>query len=265
MPFGILEVHNEGKHVPGTALLEAEEALQGHRFPLKRASGKDADVILIPQPSNDPNDPLNWPLWQRDLILLLYCYCTLCTIGGYVHARTKIYQGLTESQGRTCSVLNGNCPHRTVSDPIQPGFLAHRLQSLRRWSMWHFYLRFRPQIRKTPTDHLLYLMFPCGIHLGRRSQFISFPGRSTSPSRNRNRHVRERNIRHCWRLILCPPKRYSHGGLRCFPIWTCEPARTHCRKDYHGSGVALGFLALVHLPWNWLVAGRPVLLGNPIQ
>ena len=82
MPFGVLEVHNEGQHVPGTALLEAEEALQGHRFTLKRASGKDTDVILIPQPSNDPNDPLNWPLWQRDLILLLYCYCTLCTIGG---------------------------------------------------------------------------------------------------------------------------------------------------------------------------------------
>lgn len=25
-------------------------------------------IILVPQPSDDPNDPLNWPLWQRDLI-----------------------------------------------------------------------------------------------------------------------------------------------------------------------------------------------------
>lgn len=25
-------------------------------------------IILVPQPSDDPNDPLNWPLWKRDLI-----------------------------------------------------------------------------------------------------------------------------------------------------------------------------------------------------
>ncbi|CAG8950474.1 hypothetical protein HYFRA_00006970 [Hymenoscyphus fraxineus] len=28
-------------------------------------------ILLVPQPSDDPNDPLNWPLWQRDLILAL--------------------------------------------------------------------------------------------------------------------------------------------------------------------------------------------------
>jgi MFS family permease len=28
-------------------------------------------IILIPQPSDDPNDPLNWPLWKRDLITFI--------------------------------------------------------------------------------------------------------------------------------------------------------------------------------------------------
>lgn len=28
-------------------------------------------VILVPQPSDDPNDPLNWPLWKRDSILVI--------------------------------------------------------------------------------------------------------------------------------------------------------------------------------------------------
>lgn len=28
-------------------------------------------IILVPQPSDDPNDPLNWPLWRRDLILFV--------------------------------------------------------------------------------------------------------------------------------------------------------------------------------------------------
>jgi hypothetical protein len=23
------------------------------------------DVVLIPQPTDDPNDPLNWPLWKK--------------------------------------------------------------------------------------------------------------------------------------------------------------------------------------------------------
>lgn len=28
-------------------------------------------IILVPQPSDDPNDPLNWPLWRRDLIAFI--------------------------------------------------------------------------------------------------------------------------------------------------------------------------------------------------
>ncbi|KAI9788703.1 MAG: hypothetical protein M1816_006754 [Peltula sp. TS41687] len=33
-------------------------------------SGK-TPIILVPQPSDDPNDPLNWPLWKRDLIIVI--------------------------------------------------------------------------------------------------------------------------------------------------------------------------------------------------
>ncbi|KAI8173728.1 hypothetical protein K4K54_009952 [Colletotrichum sp. SAR 10_86] len=35
---------------------------------LKVDNSGDVPIILIPQPSDDPNDPLNWPLWKRDLI-----------------------------------------------------------------------------------------------------------------------------------------------------------------------------------------------------
>ncbi|EOD47567.1 putative mfs transporter protein [Neofusicoccum parvum UCRNP2] len=28
-------------------------------------------ILLVPQPSDDPNDPLNWPLWRRDVILFV--------------------------------------------------------------------------------------------------------------------------------------------------------------------------------------------------
>ncbi|KAL6401300.1 hypothetical protein AUP68_15168 [Ilyonectria robusta] len=82
MALGVLQPRNSNQHVPGTALLSTEDTSQTSDQTLKRAGGKHCDVILIPQPSDDPNDPLNWPIWQRDLILLLYCYCTLCVIGG---------------------------------------------------------------------------------------------------------------------------------------------------------------------------------------
>ena len=28
-------------------------------------------TVLVPQPSDDPNDPLNWPPWKKNLILLV--------------------------------------------------------------------------------------------------------------------------------------------------------------------------------------------------
>lgn len=90
MGLGVLEPRGTltGHHVPGTVLLDTHETsdetnIELEAAGLKKGSGKNSEIILVPQPSNDPNDPLNWPLWQRDLILLLYCYCTICCIGGY--------------------------------------------------------------------------------------------------------------------------------------------------------------------------------------
>ncbi|KAI5245614.1 MFS general substrate transporter [Aureobasidium subglaciale] len=67
MALGILEPR--AKKVPGTANVFDQE---WKRDPtLKR--DRTGNIILVPQPSEDPNDPLNWPLWQRDLMLLLLC------------------------------------------------------------------------------------------------------------------------------------------------------------------------------------------------
>ena len=38
---------------------------------LKHGKGRFKDVILVPQPSDSPNDPLNWPQWQKEMILLI--------------------------------------------------------------------------------------------------------------------------------------------------------------------------------------------------
>ncbi len=49
------------EHVPGTVLLDdrsahAEDVAGG----LKHGTGRNAHIVLSPQPSGDPNDPLNW-------------------------------------------------------------------------------------------------------------------------------------------------------------------------------------------------------------
>jgi hypothetical protein len=83
MAFGILEPRTSHDNVPGTSYLDVhEEASVDNAQFLKKGTGRNAHVVLIPQPSDDPNDPLNWPIWQRDLILLLLTVCTLLCIGG---------------------------------------------------------------------------------------------------------------------------------------------------------------------------------------
>ncbi|OJT13961.1 Protein HOL1 [Trametes pubescens] len=77
MVFGILEDRHLDR-VPGTGLLSDQRIVDGHSVTideakhLKRGTGKYAHVVLIPQPSDDPRDPLNWPRWKKEA-----CFWTL--------------------------------------------------------------------------------------------------------------------------------------------------------------------------------------------
>ncbi|KAK6430289.1 hypothetical protein LTR95_013557 [Oleoguttula sp. CCFEE 5521] len=76
MGLGVLEDHSTLEHVPGTATLEdLDELAAGVRAQSGQARLKTSKegVILVPQPSNDPKDPLNLPLWRRDLITAILC------------------------------------------------------------------------------------------------------------------------------------------------------------------------------------------------
>ncbi|KIW88444.1 uncharacterized protein Z519_11013 [Cladophialophora bantiana CBS 173.52] len=110
MPLGIIDVKTDaaGHHVPGTVLLEDSNIYQHSH--VKKGTGKEANIILVPQPSNDPNDPLNWPWWQRDLILILYCYLSLLVIGGIGPVLASLALVLVEEFGITftqVSLLTG--------------------------------------------------------------------------------------------------------------------------------------------------------------
>ncbi|KAK7924610.1 hypothetical protein PG985_006664 [Apiospora marii] len=70
MGLGVLE-SRAMEHVPGTTRYydDPERPRTVTTAPETRGLKCDKNgIILHPQPSDDPNDPLNWPLWQRDLI-----------------------------------------------------------------------------------------------------------------------------------------------------------------------------------------------------
>ncbi|MCJ1276789.1 hypothetical protein MMC21_004596 [Puttea exsequens] len=69
MGFGVLEPSHPD-NVPGTSIIHDSPT---HNISLTRTVkyNKTGTIVLVPQPSDDPNDPLNWPLWKRDLILVI--------------------------------------------------------------------------------------------------------------------------------------------------------------------------------------------------
>ena len=75
MPFGILEC-KKVENVPGTSFMSDQDDLPPEyaeipRDALKHGKGRFSSIILIPQPSDSPNDPLNWPQWKKEAILLI--------------------------------------------------------------------------------------------------------------------------------------------------------------------------------------------------
>jgi len=74
MTLGILEDHKL-EHVPGTAPLNelGRDTLN--------TSGVDSSIlkhdptgkiVLVPQPSDSPNDPYNWPRWKKEKFTIAY-------------------------------------------------------------------------------------------------------------------------------------------------------------------------------------------------
>lgn len=75
MGLGILSPSTSAA-VPGTSrIIDSSPQLTDVNQPLdprlKYDTTGSVPIILIPQPTDDPNDPLNWPLWRRDVILLI--------------------------------------------------------------------------------------------------------------------------------------------------------------------------------------------------
>ena len=52
---------------------------------LKHGKGRrDAHIVLSPQPSEDPNDPLNWSMLKKETIIAILC------LGAMLNAGTNV-------------------------------------------------------------------------------------------------------------------------------------------------------------------------------
>ncbi|KAH8596049.1 serine/threonine kinase 16 [Bisporella sp. PMI_857] len=62
--------HTSPELAPGTVLLEDNAAHEGiSTSHLKHGTGRNKNIVLIPQPSDDPNDPLNFSFAKKMVIL----------------------------------------------------------------------------------------------------------------------------------------------------------------------------------------------------
>jgi hypothetical protein len=54
-------------------LLDEEHLRKALNIPdsAKIKTASDGKTVLIPQPSEDPQDPLNWPTWKKTMILYI--------------------------------------------------------------------------------------------------------------------------------------------------------------------------------------------------
>lgn len=106
MGLGVLEDH-ELEHVPGTAPLNE---LGGENF---NTSGVDStilkhdptgQVVLVPQPSDSPNDPYNWSRWKKERFTIAFAFSC-----GAVGGKSSLGSWLSGEQRTSWERTNTKC------------------------------------------------------------------------------------------------------------------------------------------------------------
>jgi MFS family permease len=72
---------------------------------LKHGRGRFKNVILVPQPSDSPNDPLNWPQWKKESILLIVGL-SAAVVGAYGPMLSPGFVQVSSNLGITVEILS---------------------------------------------------------------------------------------------------------------------------------------------------------------
>ena len=106
----MLTLDHKLPHVPGTVLLNDEAAHTDVTAGLKHGTGRNAHIVLAPQPSEDPNDPLNWAQWKKEmnaLILLLGAMLNAATNGPLLNSSIVVIAVELNESITNIAVLGG--------------------------------------------------------------------------------------------------------------------------------------------------------------
>lgn len=87
MPFGILEDTNL-EHIPGTAPLHGHSDTDNYSGidPGLLKYDRTGKIVLVPQPSDSPNDPYNWSRTKKELFTIAYGWGCGC-VGGKLFSK----------------------------------------------------------------------------------------------------------------------------------------------------------------------------------
>lgn len=76
MGLGVLDDHKL-ERVPGTALLNELGQEANNNSGVDSATLKHdptGRIVLVPRPSDSPNDPYNWPRWKKERLTITYAF-----------------------------------------------------------------------------------------------------------------------------------------------------------------------------------------------
>ena len=86
----------EGQKVSATSntesTIESNVESDPHRPGLKYDTSGSEPIVLVPQPTDDPNDPLNWPLRKKCFTLGLVSACTWIGIAQTLANQSGFFQ-----------------------------------------------------------------------------------------------------------------------------------------------------------------------------
>lgn len=73
---------------------------------LKHGTGRNADIVLVPQPSESPRDPLNWPQWKKELLLIIISIDT-AVVGAWGPMISPGFAEMAKQFNMSYNALNG--------------------------------------------------------------------------------------------------------------------------------------------------------------
>ncbi|KAL4949789.1 major facilitator superfamily domain-containing protein [Aspergillus filifer] len=75
------------------------------RIEERNTAPRAAELILHPQPTSDPNDPLNWPPWRKYLNLALVIFW-VAMVAEFINAPTPTWSPMQDELGYSDEILN---------------------------------------------------------------------------------------------------------------------------------------------------------------